>query len=293
MKVTVTGAAGRLGSQTVSLLWENGYEVHATDQNYRRDMPVRVQVASLLNRESCYQHLEGSDAVVHLGNHSTFHGTDRQRIYIENAAMNFNVFQAAAEVGVKRIVFASSIQVLGGVLPRGNSEPHNGFPPQFPLGGDTPARPDNPYGLSKETGERMLHYFSNTTGIATFAIRFPFLVNPDIRARIREHIGDRPDRGPGKSPRDAFSWLDTRDAAALIDVLLRSELSGCRVFMPSGPIVREESVPELSERFYPGVPWTTPPEKATSFFDVAAITEATGWKPAISDPLEDSSAHPG
>lgn len=282
MKVTVTGAAGTLGAQTLNLLWENGYEVHATDQNFRRDLPVRLEIASLLNRERCYDLLAGSDAVVHLGNHSSFHGNDRQRIFFENTTMDMNVFQAAVDVGIKKIVFSSSIQSIGKWLPDPESGTP-GSPAYLPLDGAIPPRPANPYALSKEAGENMLRYFTDISGITGFSVRFPYLLNQEMRARLQEH----PDALDWLGAPNAFAWLDIRDAAALIDALLRSDLTGHHTFMPSAPLFSGESVAELSARLFPGVPWKTPVEKATSFIDMTGIMEATDWEPAFLDPMSE------
>jgi nucleoside-diphosphate-sugar epimerase len=155
--------------------------------------------------------------------------------------------------------------------------------PYFPLDGAIPPRPDNPYGLSKEIGERALRYFADNHGIVGFAIRYPQLLGNHTRARPKGKV----DANLRNNPWTAFSWLDNRDAAALIDTLLRCDLTGFHIFTPTSRLygVEPHSIAELSEKHFPGVPWKTPLEQATSFFDVAEITAATGWKPAIDDPL--------
>ena len=69
MKVLVTGAAGKLGSLTVSALLRRGHEVRATDARYRADLPVRLDVRDLLDEHALYPLLDGMDALVHLANH--------------------------------------------------------------------------------------------------------------------------------------------------------------------------------------------------------------------------------
>ena len=70
MTVTVTGAAGKLGIHVCRVLINAGHSVRATDKLSRHRVSVKIELADLLDREACYRVLAGSDAVVHLANHS-------------------------------------------------------------------------------------------------------------------------------------------------------------------------------------------------------------------------------
>ena len=59
MRILVTGAAGKLGSETVAALGRAGHEVRATDLRYRGDLAVRVVPANLLDEHALYPLLEG------------------------------------------------------------------------------------------------------------------------------------------------------------------------------------------------------------------------------------------
>jgi len=110
MRVLVTGAAGKLGSQTVAALARAGHEVRATDMRFRSDLAVPLWPANLLDEHALYPLLEGCEALVHLGNHpNRFAGPSPQRLLAENAAMNANAVYAALDRGVRQIVLASSI----------------------------------------------------------------------------------------------------------------------------------------------------------------------------------------
>ena len=83
-------------------LADGGFDVRATDRTFRRDLPGRVEVANLLDGPTCYRLLEDCQAVVHLANHPhIFVRRPFQDVYAENVAMDVNVFQAAAELGIK------------------------------------------------------------------------------------------------------------------------------------------------------------------------------------------------
>ena len=68
MNVTLTGAAGRVGSAVCRHLVTAGHTVKAVDRTYRKDLPVAVKLLDLLRREDAYEALEGAEFLVHLAN---------------------------------------------------------------------------------------------------------------------------------------------------------------------------------------------------------------------------------
>jgi nucleoside-diphosphate-sugar epimerase len=67
-----------------------------------------------------------------------------------------NVFRAASEAGCRRVVFASSVHAVGGLLDEGT------------IPDDAPAHPTNLYGASKAFGEAIASTYAaqNLSGIA-------------------------------------------------------------------------------------------------------------------------------
>jgi len=121
MRILLTGAAGWLGSVVCRQLVEQGEEIVAVDVLYRADLPVKLHVVNLLDRTAIYPLVEGCQAVVHLANHpNMIRGLMPQTVYAENVTTDANVFQAAMDVGVRHLVFSSSIQVIRGT--RGGAE---------------------------------------------------------------------------------------------------------------------------------------------------------------------------
>jgi len=177
MKVLVTGAAGRLGSAVCAHLVQAGHEVKATDYKHREGLPVKLVHADLRDEIAVYSLLEGCDAVAHLGNHANLMaGPSPQRLLAENTAMNANVFRAAVDVGIRRVVFASSVQAILKV-PNGMRAEAPYAIPYLPLDGSVPSNPgSNFYALSKEFGERMLQELclAQLDLVAT-SLRFPVL----------------------------------------------------------------------------------------------------------------------
>jgi nucleoside-diphosphate-sugar epimerase len=248
--------------------------VRAVDKVYRADLGVKVEVADLLQREVSYRLLEGTQAVVHLANHPNAESGDPQRVFSENMAMNVNVFQAASELGVRKIVFASSIQAFSGPLlpcePAGST-----IPAYLPLDGNVPPHPSNTYALSKCASEAMLAYYSRHAPLSCVAIRFP---------GIMHRLGK--DNATPVNPRnsyrhsEAFAFLMVEDAALLIVAVLAADLPGFRTYFPSahGDVIGK-TVPEVIREFYPHVPLRRPLDQIDSLVDISAITKDTGWSP--------------
>jgi nucleoside-diphosphate-sugar epimerase len=262
-KVLVTGATGKLGVHVCHALITAGYRVRATDKSDRRQLPVNLELADLLDRDACYRLAAAADAVVHLANYSDMAIKDAQKLFNENVAINMNVFQAAQETGAGTIIFASSIQVLGG----------GGCLPYLPLDGDAPANPDNAYALSKLVGEIMLQYFARAH-MNCIAIRFPWLIE---RAKYKVHKYKNADatRSDG-----VFSYLSFRDAANLIVAILGTSLRGFRIYMPAHPNNRLGlAAADVIKKYYPNVFLRRPLTEISALVDISRIETETGWCP--------------
>lgn len=280
MKVLVTGAAGRLGSAVVAHLLEAGYEVKATDYKHREGLPVRLVHADLRDEIAVYTLLEGCDAVAHFGNHANLlAGPSPQRLLAENTAMNANVFRAAVDIGIRRIVFASSVQAILKV-PNGMRAEAPYTIPYLPLDGGVPSNPgSNLYALSKEFGERLLQELSlEHPDLVATTLRFPVLIGEAWLERFT---------GGGKpAPRSSFNfgellgYLMFSDAAALVRATLDRQLPGYHQYYPAQTLeVRGVSVADLIREFYPGVPLRRPIEQIEALVDLSGIAEALGWAP--------------
>lgn len=273
MNVTLTGAAGRLGSCVCRALVDAGHTVRATDKMVRRDLPVRIQAANLRDREVCYDLLEGADALIHLGNIPGTRGFDSQTVFNENTTVNMNVLQAAAEQQVQRVVFASSVQVFAPYSQQEHVPPI--CLPCLPLDGNLQASATNPYGLSKQVAEVMLDYFARTAGVTAMVVRFPYLVDDAIMARIRKF----PERWGGARA-EGFTFLHFLDAAELLETLLRSPSTGFHLYFAAS---RENTLmrpaADVIRQHFPEVPLRKPLAEIDSLVDLSALERDTGWSP--------------
>ena len=281
MKVLLTGAAGRLGSTTLCHFHEASVDVRATDIRASVTAPVRIQVANLLQPETCYALMEDVEVVVHLANHPGLGGKTAQKVYSDNTTMNMNILQAASEMGIRKVIFASSVQAFMGNRHFSDGDTAPTSVQYLPLDGAHPASPSNAYGLTKAATEEMLRYFVKFQSLQSgVAVRFPMLGNLDWLARHFKSEATPPAIDPYTYLDEAFTWLSQIDAARLLLAIAKADLPGYRCYMPASPVPAINMSPrQIIERFFRDVPLRRPIEQIDALWDISAITAQTGWKP--------------
>jgi nucleoside-diphosphate-sugar epimerase len=169
MRILVTGGTGIVGRAAVERLVQHGHAVRVIGR--RADLTV-AGAEYLPCDINDYAHLRelmrGMDTVVHLAaipNPALGSSNEIMRV---NCSGSFNVFQAAAQEGIRRVVQASSINALGfnfGVV---------GFPLRyFPMDEEHPICTTDPYSFSKQVIEEVAHYFWRRDGISSVSLRLP------------------------------------------------------------------------------------------------------------------------
>jgi UDP-glucose 4-epimerase len=288
MRIVVTGGSGYLGAHTVSVLARSGHQVVSLDTTPCPHREVEWHVVDLRRREAPYPYLRDTDIVLHLANHNTARKADAQTVLTENVAMNAHVFEASAELGVRRLVFASSIQAMSGgpLMPGEQYAPYapENFP-TLPIDGDTPGRAGNVYGLSKVFGEQHLAQLAGRRVRECIAVRFPFLAMAP--ARLRQWRPEHP-----HAIAEAYAWLWIEDATRLLLALCTAEaLPGYRVYHPAGPLLPDwPEVETLAQRFMPGAARRNTGQKLTSFFDLKPLERELGWRPTPWSQIPDCAA---
>ena len=168
-KILLTGAAGGLGKVLRETLvgWQDTLrlsDINPIDDV--RDGEESIQ-CDLGDANAVMDLVDGCDGIIHLGGQSlenTF-----ENILNANIRGTYNVYEAARQKGVKRIIFASSNHVIG-FHESGKK-----------LDATCQMRPDSLYGVSKAYGEMLASYYYDMFGIETAAVRigscFPKPVN--------------------------------------------------------------------------------------------------------------------
>ena len=159
-KLVLTGAAGRLGSYLREPLSKLATEFVSTDivddfgNTLSNERYIKADLASL---EQMTDVLKGADMVIHfgaIGDEAPF-----DAILESNIKGAYNVWEAAYQNGVRRVVYASSIHAVGMHLKT-----------DF-IGTDAPHRPDTFYGLAKCFAEDLGSLYWDKRGVESVCMR--------------------------------------------------------------------------------------------------------------------------
>lgn len=203
MIVAVTGASGRIGRATLAELTRAGHEAWALDVTLPpAGLARRSLVVDLTSAGDVFGALDGADVVIHLGAHPSEAHHVRHRVYANNVASTANVVSAAVALGIRRIVYASSITVYGL-----DWQARHGGITALPVDESCGTRPDDFYALSKLAGEAVVDLGAREHGVHGASLRIAMVVGEDEYA----------DRGRPRDESDAsgglWSYVDARDVA--------------------------------------------------------------------------------
>jgi nucleoside-diphosphate-sugar epimerase len=242
-KVLITGASGLIGRLTIAGL-RHKYDFSALNRRPVDTIPCLQ--ADIANAEAIKPAFRGMDMVLHL---AAYCGEDNWEDTMAITVMGtLNVFRAAQEAGVKRVVFMSTGSTMCGYewdedkpygkLARGE---YDKVAPGWPLISyrDLP-RPDSRYAVGKLFGEACGRWFADKYGMSVPVIRLGAVLDTD-RPKLIRHF-------PG--------YLSQADAVQIIDKCL------------SAPMTLKYAIFDaISENKY-------------RWRDTRPAQEALGWKPA-------------
>jgi UDP-glucose 4-epimerase len=146
--IAVTGAAGFLGSRLVAELAAAGTSVRALVHTPRPWLRAKDQRAVDLVQpvSGIADALEGIHTVVHLAGHNeVVAASDPDRALADTVVMARHVVEAAALVGVRRVVFVSTVHVYGDHLAEGAE-----------VDEDTPPAPHGTYAIARLAVEHLV-----------------------------------------------------------------------------------------------------------------------------------------
>ncbi len=175
LNILVTGASGAVGFAVTRALRQRGHHVRGFDR-----APARVEgphtVADLRDFDALSQAIAGADVVVHCAA-----VPDRQDFPTELVPTNIIgthvLFEAARLAKVSRVVYASSIRVVGGLdWGRGTIRLDAGLVP-----GDH-------YGVSKATGELLARMYAERFGMSVLSARLGWFVRNLGEAELFETV---------------------------------------------------------------------------------------------------------
>jgi uronate dehydrogenase len=171
-RILLTGASGGIGTRLRPLLAAVYGPVRLSDLTAPAGplAPGETFVcADLADLGQVRAMVRGIDAIVHLGGFSV--EGPWETILQANIVGTYNLYEAAREAGVERVVFASSNHAVG-FYRRDHRIDHA-----------VPARPDTRYGASKAFGEAIGALYADKHGIRVFNIRIGNVADAPIDRR--------------------------------------------------------------------------------------------------------------
>ncbi|MFS0724622.1 NAD-dependent epimerase/dehydratase family protein [Paenibacillus sp. 1P07SE] len=271
MKVVITGGSGMLGQWVVRHFAEQGYEVVNADVKRPEQPLCQTVIVDLNELGQAYGVLAGADALVHLAAIPVAYSHPNEVTFRNNTMSTYNVLEAAAGLGIRKAIIASSESSYGMVFAQER------FAPQYvPVDEAHPQLPQDSYGLSKVVNEQTADMFYRRTGMQVVSFRLGNVIAPEAYARFPEFIYD-----PRQRDRILWSYIDARDAAVACRLAIEAEGLGS-VALNLAADDTSMAVPsrELMASQYPGVDdFRAPLEGHESLLSNAKAKELLGWQP--------------
>lgn len=175
MRILITGGAGFIGSAVQDIYLQAGHEVAILD-NFAAGNPAYVHPKSRVYhadlRESKVVRQIFQDWQPEVVSHHAAQIDVRQSVAepVADAQINIlgslNVLEAAAQMGVRQFIFASSGGACYGELQ------------QIPAPETHPLQPISPYGIAKVTMEHYLHFYYQAHGLCYGILRYANVYGP-------------------------------------------------------------------------------------------------------------------
>ena len=272
MQIVVTGANGHLGRVVVAQLLEQGMEVVGLDKEITRQSGASMIQVDLCDLGQVFGALADAEAIIHLGAIPAPGGRPPELVYHNNVMSQFNVFEAAARLGIRRVVSASSISAFGFPFQHRWSEPL-----YLPLDEVHPLLPQDAYGLSKATGEEIAAAYCRRTGASAASLRISTIVSDETIQPLLQNVQQKPDKWASS----LWSYVHINDVAQACLLALTCPYEGHQIFhITSNDTTSELPTNELLDRWFPNVlRRTRSHEPRWSLIDGLRAEEMLGYRP--------------
>ncbi len=276
-KIAVSGGSGGAGKFVVSELLNAGYEVLNIDRVEPAEKLCEFKQVDITDYAAVEDALKGSDAVIHFASHPEpdwdFHtGAER---FKNNTLCTYNIFNAAAALKMKKVVWASSETILG--FPFDSVKPDS-----VPVTEDH-LKPQNSYALSKTACTELAKHMSNLYGVPILGLVLTNILyttedHPANFQAIPSYWGD-----PFSRKFNLWGYVDARDAATAARLALEVEIDHADNFI----IAAEDTImdltnKELMDAVFPGVEIKPGTGDHESLLSIEKAKTKLGYQPKYS-----------
>lgn len=268
MRIAVTGADGRIGRAVVDLALAEGHQVVALDRRADGGAGTEVErhAVDVTDYDALRTAVDGCDALVHLAAHTGPGVAPDPVVHDDNVTGSYHALRAAADVGIRRVCQASSVNAIGGRFSRVAQYDY------FPVDEAHPSYAEDPYGLSKWVCEQQADAIVRRYELSVVSLRLHGVV--DSRADAMRWNEAMPDA----VARQLWGYTNRGAAARACLAAVSGDVDGHEVCL----IVAEDTMTdtpsgELRDRYYPTVPIRGDLSGHRGFFDVSRARRVLGW----------------
>jgi nucleoside-diphosphate-sugar epimerase len=258
-------------------LLEHGHDVLNVDrvpsaESYSPETPAPFMPAELtdfgqtLEALSGGERMPGIEAVVHLAAiPSPVHATPDQ-VFRTNILSTHTVFAAAARLGLRRVVWASSETTLGLPFAR---------PPDYAPVDEAHEYPESSYALSKLLGEEMARQFHRWSGIPFVGLRFSNVMVRDDYEQFPSFWDD-----PNTRRWNLWGYVDESHVAQSVRLGLEADIAGAESYIiAAADTVMKRPSRELMEEVFPGVPVAETVSGTDTLLSIEKARRVLGYSP--------------
>merc|ERR1712187_33831 len=275
MKIAITGARGTVGRYTVQLCADAGHhtvQIDRTPRDDSDDIPnTEHRVADIgSDYNATLKAFEGCAALIHLAAIPDPVEKEDSLVHNNNVNCAFNGFRAAAEPGIYKICYASSVNAIG--LAYANRPLRFDY---FPIDEDAPQHPTDPYALAKEEAEYQARSFIEWFPGMNIACLRIHEVAP-LKDVQKEHERNWDEA----AVKQLWGWVHPNAVAraCLLAVERSEKLGGCQVFNIIAPTTTQKtSSEELAKKYYPNAEIRGDLSKNQAFWTTEKANRILGW----------------
>ncbi len=260
MRILFTGGSGKAGRHAIPYLLEQGHRVtnldlvpldHPGVDTLLCDLTDAGQVFNAAHAYAGFDELEPGtgvpryDAIVHFAAVPRILLKPDNETYRVNVMSTYNLLDAAAKLGIRKVIFASSETTYGVCFHDGEVQPD-----YLPVDEDHPTVPQDSYAMSKVVNEATARSFQARTVFDIYGLRINNVIEPHEYAQNFPAYLDNPDL----RRRNIFAYIDARDLGQMVDRCLKTDGLGYEVFNVSNDDLSVGlSNAEVRARYYHGV----------------------------------------
>jgi nucleoside-diphosphate-sugar epimerase len=276
-KIAVTGGSGKAGRAVVRDLLEHGHDVLNIDRlpwtnvlgpdSPAPYLPADVtDLGQTIEALSGGERLPGIEAAVHLAAVPSPEHATQDQVFRTNITSTHTVFSAAARLGLRRVVWASSETTLGLPFQR---------PPDYAPVDEVHVYPETSYALSKVLGEEMARQFSRWHGIPIIGLRFSNIMVRADYEQFPSYWGD-----PHLRKWNLWGYVDESHVAQSVRRALDADISGAHSFIiAAGDTVMKRPSRDVMADVFPGVPVAEQLSGNDTLLDITKARTVLGYSP--------------